>query len=202
MKGGGDGKRMHRLRLRLLSREELALWRHAIADVTPRSRITAPVEDKPAEPPPESRSSPSVRAPTADEYRPLPPGKKPVAPSIAPLAPMERRLKRDLASGRAGVDDVIDLHGMTQARAHRELVGFLRRAAGSGARLVLVITGKGGAQRESGDWFAEERGVLRRLAPLWLHASELRSIVLSVEEAARPHGGGGALYVRLRRRGS
>jgi DNA-nicking Smr family endonuclease len=41
---------------------------------------------------------------------------------------------------------------------------------------------------------------LRRNVPHWLRAAELRPLVLSIEEAARPHGGGGALYVRLRRR--
>ena len=43
-------------------------------------------------------------------------------------------------------------------------------------------------------------GVLRRLAPHWLRANDMRSVVLGFEEAARAHGGSGALYVRLRRR--
>jgi DNA-nicking Smr family endonuclease len=53
--------------------------------------------------------------------------------------------------------------------------------------------------KDSGDFDGGERGVLRRHAPQWLRDSSLRSIVLSVEEAGRPHGGSGALYVRLRR---
>ncbi|MEQ4597219.1 MAG: Smr/MutS family protein, partial [Methylobacteriaceae bacterium] len=44
------------------------------------------------------------------------------------------------------------------------------------------------------------RGVLRRSVPHWLRGPELRGLVLGFEEAARHHGGGGALYVRLRRR--
>ena len=39
--------------------------------------------------------------------------------------------------------------------------------------------------------------MLRRRSPHWLRSPDLRAIVLSVEEAARPHGGAGALYVRL-----
>jgi DNA-nicking Smr family endonuclease len=92
---------------------------------------------------------------------------------------------------------VIDLHGMTQAQAHQALNAFLRRAARSGAKIVLVVTGKGKPQGFCG--FDGESGVLRRHTPQWLRDSALRSIVLSVEEAARPHGGSGALYVRLRR---
>ncbi len=116
---------------------------------------------------------------------------------MPPLAPLEKRLKRRLGVGKAQVDDVLDLHGMTQAQAHRALNNFLWRAAEDGARLVLVITGKGAPRRRGGG--APERGVLRRNVPHWLRAPELRAVVLSVEEAARPHGGAGALYVRLRR---
>lgn len=93
---------------------------------------------------------------------------------------------------------MIDLHGMTQAQAHQALNAFLWRAAAAGARIVLVITGKGG-WRGAGDAHSGEAGVLRRQTPLWLRAPSLRTIVLSVEEAGRPHGGSGALYVRLRR---
>ena len=60
-----------------------------------------------------------------------------------------------------------------------------------------VVTGKGGPTYD--DAFSE-RGVLRRSVPHWLRAPELRTVVLGFEEAARHHGGAGALYVRLRRR--
>ena len=66
-------------------------------------------------------------------------------PALAPLAPLERRLKRRLTSGKAQVDDVLDLHGLTQAQAHRRLNHFLWRSAENGAKLVLIITGKGAA---------------------------------------------------------
>jgi DNA-nicking Smr family endonuclease len=108
-------------------------------------------------------------------------------------------MKRKLSSGRTNVDCAIDLHGLTQAQAHRALVDFLWRASESGATIVLVITGKGNLQNVV-DHRAGERGVLRRAAPHWLRSAALRSIVLSIDEAARPHGGEGALYVRLRRR--
>ena len=43
------------------------------------------------------------------------------------------------------------------------------------------------------------RSVLRRLVPHWLAEPGLRGLVLGFEQAARGHGGGGALYVRIRR---
>ena len=65
---------------------------------------------------------------------------------------------------------------------------------------MLVVTGKGRA-RAAGPLFPErEPGVLRRAVPNWLRSDTLRPIVLGFEEAGLPHGGLGALYVRLRKR--
>jgi DNA-nicking Smr family endonuclease len=108
-----------------------------------------------------------------------------------PLAPMERRAKSRVARGALAIDRRVDLHGLTQIAAERELDGFLRAAQDGGARIVLVITGKG----KSG----EERGVLRRMVPMWLSAARWRHLVVGFEEAAPNHGGSGALYVRIRR---
>jgi DNA-nicking Smr family endonuclease len=134
--------------------------------------------------------------PTADAA--AAPEPRPAKPRALPLAPIERRLKRELARGRGAIDGAIDLHGMTQAEAHQALRGFLRHSQARGARLVIVVTGKGGPLDEPAP-FGQERGVLRRLAPHWLREQDLRPIVLGFEEAGRAHGGSGALYVRLRR---
>ena len=92
--------------------------------------------------------------------------------------------------GRAEIDAALDLHGLTQAEAHQALRGFLRHSQARGARLVIVVTGKGGPLDETGPW-TSERGVLRRLAPHWLRETDLRSVVLGFEEAGRAHGGEG-----------
>ena len=126
-----------------------------------------------------------------------PPG-RPAPPSPPLLAPIERRLKRELARGRGAIDAALDLHGLTQPEAHQALRGFLRHSQARGARLVIVVTGKGGPLDEPGGW-PHGRGVLRRLTPHWLREPDLRSVVLGFEEAGRAHGGSGALYVRLRR---
>ena len=77
-----------------------------------------------------------------------------------PLAPIERRLKRELARGRGAIDGALDLHGMNQAEAHQALRGFLRYSQARGAKLVIVVTGKGGPLGEP--MFGDERG---RAAP-------------------------------------
>jgi DNA-nicking Smr family endonuclease len=92
---------------------------------------------------------------------------------------------------------VIDLHGMTQAEAHSVLIQFLYRAQASGHAIVLVVTGKGSGGLS--DVTDSHRGVLRRMVPHWLTLPDLRAVVLGFEEAGPRQGGGGALYVRLRR---
>ncbi len=105
-------------------------------------------------------------------------------------------MRQKLGRGTEPIDARIDLHGMTQADAHAALAHFLRRAQRDGARVVLVITGKGA--RPGSDPHAE-RGVLKRQVPLWLESSELRPFVVGFESAGVGHGGAGALYVRVRR---
>jgi DNA-nicking Smr family endonuclease len=174
-------------RLRRLSQEEIALWIEVAKSVARRRGAILPTL---AAPRPAAAPAPPAAA-SAKPHR---------AAGPPPLAPLERRLKRDLARGRAVVDSALDLHGMNQSEAHHALRGFLFQAQLQGFRLVIVVTGKGGrTPPDDGDWF-HETGVLRRLVPLWLREPDLRSTVLGFEEAGPGHGGAGALYVRLRRR--
>jgi DNA-nicking Smr family endonuclease len=175
-------------RLRRLSDEEIALWTEVARGVARRRGAALPTPSNP------DAGKPPRQPPAAAEA----PQSRPAKPSAPPLAPIERRLKRELARGRGAIDAALDLHGLTQAEAHQALRGFLRHSQARGARLVIVVTGKGGPLDEPGSW-PHERGVLKRLAPHWLRELDLRSVVLGFEEAGRAHGGSGALYVRLRR---
>jgi DNA-nicking Smr family endonuclease len=177
-------------RKRHLSEEERALWEHVARQVKPlrkKPRLAKQASAPVAEPP--------VTRPHASP-RPIvsvqPP--KPSKPATPPLAPLGRREKSRLSRGRSEIDARLDLHGMTQTRAHRALHGFLQRAHHEGHTFVLVITGKG----KVGGGEAE-RGVLRRQVPEWLSLPEFRSMVVGFEEANIGHGGAGALYVRIRR---
>jgi DNA-nicking Smr family endonuclease len=140
------------------------------------------VTAKPAGPP---KPPPATRAVKAA---------RPEVPPAPPLAPLGRRERSQLSRGRKEIDARLDLHGMTQTRAHRALLSFLRHANSGGLRFVLIITGKG---RTVGP--ESERGVLRRQVPEWLSLPEFRALVVGFEEAHIGHGGEGALYVRIRR---
>ena len=135
-----------------------------------------------------------VAAPIMSSHvKPGRPAKPDLPPAPPPLAPLGRRERSQLSRGRKEIDARLDLHGMTQTRAHRVLSDFLHRAHADGLTFVLVITGKGKMGAES------ERGVLRRQVPQWLGLPEFRTLVVGFEEAHIGHGGAGALYVRIRR---
>jgi DNA-nicking Smr family endonuclease len=189
-------ERSEQRRRRALSEEERALWDSVARQVKPlrkkpraaklstKSAASAPVSELPVavKPAPPPRPVHAVQAP------------KPSKPAAPPLAPLGRRERTKLSKGRNEIDARLDLHGMTQVRAHHALFGFLQRAHRDGLTFVLVITGKG---KVSGA--ESERGVLRRQVPQWLSLPEFRSLVVGFEEAHIGHGGEGALYVRVRR---
>jgi len=177
-------------RKRVLSEEEHALWESVAKQVKPlRKRhraIKPPIAPAEAEaataPKPVATPRPMTSARIIPPSRPEPP---------PPLAPIGRRERSQLSRGRKEIDARIDLHGMTQIRAHRVLLTFLQRAHSDGLTFVLVITGKGRSGGES--------GVLRRQVPEWLSLPEFRAFVVGFETAHIGHGGEGALYVRIRR---
>jgi DNA-nicking Smr family endonuclease len=177
-------------RKRSLSEEERALWDSVAKQFKPlrkKLRVAAPQVSPEAEAP--AAASAMLRAKTMIPVV-VPPPKKPMVP---PLAPLGRRERSQLSKGKKEIEARLDLHGMTQARAHRALSGFLHQAHGDGLTFVLIITGKGKIGAES------DRGVLRRQVPQWLSQPEFRSFVVGFEEAHIGHGGAGALYVRIRR---
>lgn len=175
-------------RKRTLSGEEIELWESVAKDAKPlrkTKKISADVE----QPIFQSAIQEPVKA-----SRQLPAFKPSQPKSPPPLAPIGRREKSHLARGKKDIDARLDLHGMTQARAHRRLLNFLHEASEDGCTFVLVITGKGRTAEPGA-----ERGLLRRMVPEWLGLPEFRSVVVGFETASIGHGGEGALYVRIRR---
>jgi len=174
MSGGRKAKR--------LTGEDLELWEGVKRSVKPiRAQRRAAVELEDAPKPAKPARKPAVQAVSVT---PAPPKAPPA------IAPIEKRLKQKIARGSQAIDARLDLHGHSQAEAHDALLRFLRRTQSRGAKLVLVITGKGGGRGE---------GVLKRSVPMWLSLPEFRSLVIGFDTAAGSHGGEGALYVRVRR---
>ena len=167
-----------------LSEQDEALWRHYTASVRPlRPQDRSPHKETPA--PPQKSMSTKPASP----------------PAVPPKAPspqfFDQATRRKIRRGKTSIEGRIDLHGLTQAEAHRALERFILGSHARGRKCVLVITGKGTFSLQSK---SENAGVLRRMVPHWLGAPPLASHVLGFEAAGPRHGGEGALYVMLRRR--
>lgn len=204
-----------------LTVEEESLWRQVAVSISPLSRKErVPERDQPetsarfssSEAKASAAESRSGKAPAARASREAKPPRAPSppparAPAAPPLAGFEKRKARRIATGRVEIEARIDLHGLYQSEAHYRLVGFIRSAVADGLSTVLVITGKGvrrGTSREDtpfDDPDPRDHGVLRRSVPMWLGEPELRALVVSYTTAAPNHGGSGALYLHLRKRG-
>ncbi|PWB95795.1 MULTISPECIES: Smr/MutS family protein [Methylosinus] len=174
-------------RSRFLSKEEIELWNKVTADVRPTRARRRPPEEQPIDAPESKKGAAATPAVPVS-----PPAEKKQRPRPAPPpAEIDHRTRTKLRRGRLEVEAKLDLHGLRQAEAQTALYDFLRRAQAAGARMAIVVTGKGVR--------SEEGGVLRRLAPMWLSAPAMRDLVVGFGEAARNHGGEGALYVQIRR---
>jgi DNA-nicking Smr family endonuclease len=169
--------------------EELALWRHAMRGVVPRRPEPAGGDSPhptPPPPPTPSTAAPAERAGAAPPRQPARPSQR-----LDPHGPVDidRSSWRRLRRGLYPVEARLDLHGMTQARAHDALAGFLALSQSQRRRCVLVITGRG----------TLTGGTLRAMTPRWLDEPPNRQRVLAYATAQRHHGGEGAIYVLLRR---
>lgn len=214
-----ERKRPKRPRSQGLDGEDLELWREVTRSVTPRvARPTAMSQqahlraaerqtgkaaaesDTPAPQPVRTR----LQAGTGVSGK-LPPLQQ-QTPPILNADGIDRRTRQRLQRGQLEVDVRLDLHGMRQAEAHQALIRFVREARARGARLALVITGKGQTPfarhtLHGRDLYEtpERTAVLRTLVPRWLSEAPLREHVAAIQPAHPKHGGGGALYLWLRR---
>ena len=164
---------------RRLTDAEQKLWQHIARTIQPLHRRTDTPKAKP-KPKPVAKSRPHIHLP------PAPPRAHQPA-----LHPIERRIDRRTRRGRVKIDSLIDLHDLTRDAAFDRLGRHLHHARARGHRCVLVITGKG----RSGE------GVLRQSLPTWLHTPDIRPLISGYAQAHIRHGGGGAFYVFLKRKG-
>jgi len=102
----------------------------------------------------------------------------------------ERRLK----GGTIAVDRTLDLHGYNLDQAYEALDEALERAINAGDRVLLLVTG----HHRPGE-APVQRGKIRAAVHDWLAVSRHAERIAAVRSAHRRHGGGGSLYLILRR---
>lgn len=181
--------------------EERKLWKKvadtatplapaASAALVPSAPATKPKPNTPAPMPPikpfviGSKARPATAVPTTTQKQ---------APQ------MDARAFSKMKRGKLRPEATLDLHGMTVAQAHPELVRFVMNASARGFRLVLIISGKGKSTNHMG-YVQNGNGILRTSVPVWLKQAPVAQVILDVAEAHQKHGGGGAFYVYLRKR--
>jgi DNA-nicking Smr family endonuclease len=176
------------------------LWARIAKTATPLKKRNRGTQQPtpPAPPKPKSRAvAPRAEPPSSPRLPAKPASRQKLTPSTGPL---NRQTARKLDKGRLAVEARLDLHGMRQHDAHIALRKFLKTAQGKGQRHVLVITGKGSPRDSSVNVYDyEPRGVLRQAVPQWLSDGDLAPLIVNYSEAPQRLGGGGALYVRLRK---
>jgi len=142
---------------------------------------------------------------------------RPLHPDVL-KASLHPRMPKTIVPGGSGVDGntsdrlrkgqlepeaKLDLHGMTETRAHGAMLAFLRGAQQRRLKLVLVVTGKGKPVAEDAPFDMElherSRGVLRAAVPRWLNEREFAGLIAGTRAAHKKHGGDGALYIYLRK---
>lgn len=179
--------------MRRLDPEERALWARVAATIRPLSR--EPIAEKPIQ-----SISDQIRpdiAPGAIRGRVSPP--RPIAQAPAARLPLTEATldggwDRRLASGRVEPDRVLDLHGHNLDRAWAAIDLSLERAIAAGERVLLLVTG-----HERRGEPPIERGRIRAAVHDWLAHSRHARNIAAVRGAHRRHGGGGSLYIVLRR---
>lgn len=179
-------------RRRDLRPDELLIWSEVVRTVAPFPGRLSPVVAPPVVPAasdakPEKQAAVRPGPPPA-ALRPRLPG--PVMPIPGTI---DRRTARALARDKVEIGASLDLHGLTQAEAHLRLLAFLRHAQRCDHRFVRVITGHGLAGTSA------DRGVLRRMVPLWLTLPLFTPVVSGFGPAGPRQGGPGAIHVRLKR---
>ena len=173
--------------MRSLSPEESELWARVAATIRPLSR--------------EPSGEAAVELATRYESQPAPapaPRILPVKAKPRPVPVADRTLDgnwdRKLAGGRVAPDRVLDLHGLSLDSAWTAIDHGLEQAIARGDRILLLITG----HHRPGEP-PVQRGKIRAAVRDWLAASRHSSAIAAVRGAHRRHGGGGSLYIILKR---
>jgi DNA-nicking Smr family endonuclease len=172
--------------MRSLNPDEAELWARVAATIRPLSREKVPPQPIQKQ----TQFAPNPVRPKTTQKRSETP---PVA--VRPGTTLDGGWDRRLQAGAVAPDRTLDLHGMNLDSAWRAIDRALEQAIARGERVILLITGhhRPGAP-------PVERGRIRAAVHDWLAVSRHASAIAAVRGAHRRHGGGGSLYIILRRR--
>ncbi len=178
--------------MRDLSAEEQQMWARVAATIRPLSRD--PLKQSPIAIADEPSVAPLLAKPRG---RVPPPRVRPIAiktQRALQLATLDGEWDKRLRNGSVRPDRTLDLHGHNLDRAWDAIDRVLEEAVLAGDRMILFITG-----HERLGETPVTRGRIRAAVHDWLAASRHASHIAAVRPAHRRHGGGGSLYIILRK---
>lgn len=181
--------------MRPLSPEEAALWAKVASTIRPLSREKHQLKSSPERggEPPKAVEGPNPRQRPLRQGSGLPPPRSGEEPHHRRT--LDSTWDKRLRSGSLDPDRIVDLHGMSLDAAWNAIDRALDQAIARGERVVLLITG----HHRPGEP-PVRRGAIRAAVHDWLAASRHASDIAAVRGAHRRHGGGGSLYIVLRRK--
>jgi DNA-nicking Smr family endonuclease len=177
--------------VRSLNPDEAEAWARVTATIRPlsRDRIDELNVAQPVEPSVQSETGTTIRLSTASSPKPKLPTKS------EPGRTLDGTWDRRLRSGTVQPDRVLDLHGLTLDSAWTAIERALEQSIERGDRVLLLITG-----HHRPGTAPVQRGKIRAAVHDWLAASRHAARIAAVRGAHPRHGGGGSLYIVLRRR--
>jgi DNA-nicking Smr family endonuclease len=164
----------------------------------------APIADRREELPPEPRAGKATTVEEREEeevmqaLQDLVDGERPLSihetdeAIEGAIEGLDPRILRKLRNGEFSVQDHLDLHGMTRDQAREQVEMFLQKAILQRKRCVLIIHGRGLGSKD-------RVPVLKNALGNWFTRRALKKKILAFTTAKEYDGGGGAMYVLLRK---
>ena len=112
--------------------------------------------------------------------------------SIGDASRVDKSIIKNIKKGNFVIDSKLDLHGKTLEVAFNAFSTFINKNYDSENRNLLVVTGKGNPEKNT--------GVIRKNFPHWLNSDNVRDKILYVKQANIADGGDGAFYILLRKK--
>ena len=93
-----------------------------------------------------------------------------------------------------------DLHGFTLDEANKKVRDLINHCIKNNFRELLLITGKGiHSNSEEDAYISKELGKLKYSVPEFIKTnSDLNKLIISIDDAERKDGGGGAIIIKLK----
>lgn len=101
---------------------------------------------------------------------------------------IQHNVLKKLRQGKNPIEHTLDLHGLTVDQARSALIDFFAECELDASRYIIIVHGKG--------YRSKEKPVIKPMINRWLQQAEN---VLAFHTAQPKDGGGGAVYVLLKK---